>query len=41
MNKHLFVTKNVRYTENLKDGLNISALYLKTYKSVLYSTICM
>jgi len=27
VNKHLFVTKSIRYTENLKAGLNISVLY--------------
>jgi len=31
MNKHLFVTKSIRYTENLKSGFNISVLYPKRY----------
>jgi hypothetical protein len=41
MNNLYFVTKNVHYTENLKCVFNISVLYEKTYKSVLYNTICM
>ena len=31
MNKLLFVTKSIHYTENLKAGLNISVLYPKRY----------